>query len=362
MGLKIFAVPEIRKTYDISKSYEWNYRHVPSVDLDVPETIPTIPCDWTYAGLPVASPFAVAAGPLLNSRWIEFYARRGFDILTYKTVRRSAQASYPLPNLVPVEPLPILDPGSIIHASASMIGAWAVSFGMPSRGPEVWREDVAVAKQSLGSGQILSVSVVATPVEGDDLTSISNDYADCAKWAFESGADVVELNFSCPNVSTRDGMLYTQADASKEVLSRIRDAVGDKPLLVKLGYMGGLDLARDWVELGEGLVQGLVMINCIGAKVQGLDSHAFFRGASRGIAGSAISGAVRRQVNMFQSIIRENQSKIKIIAVGGISSGKDVSDYLELDVEGVQIATAAMLDPLWAVKVKVKLKEANNTD
>ena len=38
--------------------------------------------------------------------------------------------------------------------------------------------------------------------------------------------------------------------------------------------------------------------------------------------------------------------------VGGISKSKDVSDYLQMGVEAVQVATAAMLDPFWAVGVK----------
>ena len=109
------------------------------------------------------------------------------------------------------------------------------------------------------------------------MKTIGEDYASCARWAFESGADVVELNFSCPNVKTPDGMLYTQPTASKDVLYRVRDLVGDKPLLVKLGFVGEDALARSWVELSGGLVQGLVMINCIGAKVQSPDGKDLFQ-------------------------------------------------------------------------------------
>jgi dihydroorotate dehydrogenase (NAD+) catalytic subunit len=129
-------MPGSHQTYDTQRDYEWNYDHVPGSKLPVPDPGPEMQGDWTYAGLPVASPLAVAAGPLLNSKWIEFYAQRSFDILTYKTVRRCARVSYGLPNLVPVDNLDIREPGSTVGAAGQMEGSWAVSFGMPSRDPK----------------------------------------------------------------------------------------------------------------------------------------------------------------------------------------------------------------------------------
>jgi len=85
--------------YDWQRSYEWNYNHAPS-----PLTVDEKPVagTWNYCGLPVGSPLGIAAGPLLNGRWVLYYASLGFDVLTYKTVRSRARASYPLPNLQPV--------------------------------------------------------------------------------------------------------------------------------------------------------------------------------------------------------------------------------------------------------------------
>ena len=86
--------------YVPTKSYRWNYEHPPQpVEVD----IPSLAGDWRFVGLPVESPLGIAAGPLLNGRWCLYYASLGFDVLTYKTVRSSARASYPLPNLLPVD-------------------------------------------------------------------------------------------------------------------------------------------------------------------------------------------------------------------------------------------------------------------
>lgn len=343
-------MPDNHTVYDVTKDYEWNYQHVPAPEVHGKQDILPVPGKWTYAGLPVASPFAMSAGPLLNSRWVAYYARLGFDILTYKTVRRCGRKSYAPPNLVPVDISELNQSDSEIMSTTNVNHSWAVSFGMPSREPATWQEDVEKAKESLLPGQLLSVSVVATPQTNDNILSIAKDYSTCAIHAFDSGADVVEVNFSCPNVATRDGMLYTQPNASSEVLQRVREAIQDRPLLVKLGYIQDEKLANQWVQLSEGLVQGLVMVNCIGAKVLSPDGNRLFEGNSRGIAGKAIRAAVQHQVQMFQSIIRKNNANLRTVAVGGISTLEDIQHHLNTGAECIQIATAAMIDPLWAVR------------
>jgi hypothetical protein len=70
----------------------------------------------------VECPVGIAAGPLPNSKWIEAYARLGYGLLTYKTVRTVERAAFPAPNLVfcglgdpaVVEPTPRrLDPARV---------------------------------------------------------------------------------------------------------------------------------------------------------------------------------------------------------------------------------------------------------
>ena len=62
--------------YDRSQTYLWNYDHAPQpVEMD----IPAVRGEWTFCGLPVGSPLGVPAGPLLNGKWILYYASLGFD-------------------------------------------------------------------------------------------------------------------------------------------------------------------------------------------------------------------------------------------------------------------------------------------
>src|SRR5256885_16836699 len=90
------------QTYDISETYQFNYDRGP-VFGGPPSPIPETPMKQ-FLGCGVRSRIGIAAGLLLNSKWVLGYAQRGFDILTYKTVRSCGRASYPPPNLVFVEP------------------------------------------------------------------------------------------------------------------------------------------------------------------------------------------------------------------------------------------------------------------
>ena len=91
--------PDDLPRYDPLKTYQWNYDHAPEpVEVSVPE----VPGEWTFCGRAVPSPLGMPAGPLLNGKWVLYYASLGFDVLTYKTTRSSRRACYPLPNLQPV--------------------------------------------------------------------------------------------------------------------------------------------------------------------------------------------------------------------------------------------------------------------
>ena len=83
----------------------------------------------------------------------------------------------------------------------------AVSFGMPSMPPDAWRADVEDTRKLLAAEKLLSVSVVGTVQPGWSTDDLAADYAQCARWAVDAGADAIEMNFSCPNVATCDGQL-----------------------------------------------------------------------------------------------------------------------------------------------------------
>src|SRR5262249_13006823 len=163
--------------YDTGQTYRWNYDRAPEPPVGI--EISRIGGRWTYCGRPIRSPLSIAAGPLLNGQWILYYAALGFDVLTYKTVRSRPRDCYPLPNLQPVDSPSLAAGGTRVRASEHMKGSWAVSFGMPSMSPDVWRVDVERTRCHLATEKLLSVSVVASPEPDWSLDQLADDFALC---------------------------------------------------------------------------------------------------------------------------------------------------------------------------------------
>jgi dihydroorotate dehydrogenase len=339
--------------YDWQRTYEWNYDHAPE---PIPHDEPVVPGHWNYCGLTVGSPLGIAAGPLLNGRWIRYYAALGFDVLTYKTVRSRSRACYPLPNLQPVETDHLSEGGRLLHATPHMHGSWAVSFGMPSKAPDMWRADIEATRRALPGNKVLSVSVVATPEADWSLEDVASDFVRCAKWAIESGADCIESNFSCPNVSSADAQLYQNPPAAGFVALKLRRAIGSRPLLIKIGHVTDESHASALAQAVASHANALVMVNCIPAKVSGA-SGLLFGGENRGIAGAAICNAVLEQLRLFAEINRRNDLKLQLVGVGGIRSLENVGAFLESGSSNVQLATAAMLDPGIGLAIRREMSE-----
>ena len=327
--------------YDITQDYAWNFDHVPeSIRL----VAASVGGDWSYCGVAVDSPLGIAAGPLLNGEWLLYYASLGFDVLTYKTVRSCERASYGLPNLQPIAWEGGVVPPEL-EVTNKMNGSWAVSFGMPSKPPSFWRDDVAVTRSRLAKGKFLSVSVVATAEDGWSIDDLAADYAQCARWAVESGADGVEANFSCPNVSSVDGQLFLNPIDAGIVAAKLREAIPDTPLLLKVGYIKDPETAHALLEAVAPFADALVMVNGLSAKVRKHNAELLFEGQCRGIAGKAVRETAFEQLAMFDGLIREFGFDMCLVGVGGFGQAADVRACLDRGCEAVQFATAAMLNP-----------------
>jgi dihydroorotate dehydrogenase len=335
--------------YDISQSYDWNYANAP---VDAPEVeVPACPGAWDFCGIPVDSPLGMPAGPLLNSAWILYYARLGFSVLTYKTVRSAFRACYEAPNLLPVAASQLSGEGDVVTA-AERAGSWAISFGMPSKDPAVWQRDVEVARKGLGPQQALSVSVVATPQPGWTLDDMAADFVRCARWARDAGTQAVEANLSCPNVCTDEGQLYRSPDASAEIAARMRDALAGLPLILKIGLFDRREEAAAFVEAVDGQATALSTVNSISAQIVDAAGQAQFGGLTRGIGGDCIRRRALAEVAMLREVI--GRRRLKVIAVGGIGSAADVRQATQAGAHHVQIATAAMFDPLVGVRIRAE--------
>ncbi len=310
-----------------------------------------------FLGLKVRSRLGIAAGILLNSKWVAAYAGLGFDVLTYKTVRSSHRPCYALPNWVFVEdhgkasgPVFTTEPDFSNPENVTS----AVCFGMPSMAPEVWRPDVRRAKESLADGQILVVSVVATPPDAASPDDVAADFCRCAEWAVAAGADIIEANFSCPNVCSAEGTIYHDADLSGQIAQRIRSSIGKTPLLIKIGDFGTPGRLEKFLQAVDGSANGITLLNCIIRPVLCPDGHPAFGEQFRsvGVAGRAIHGPSVDIVRSAVEITARDGLSLSIVAVGGASRISDIDDFFSAGASAVLMASAPMYLPGLASEAK----------
>jgi dihydroorotate dehydrogenase len=295
----------------------------------------------------------VAAGPLLNSKWVEGYARLGFDVLTYATVRSRMQPAHSLPNIRYVE---TRDQVAIAARRSPVDGATiAFSLGLPSMEPEVWRKDVRRAKERLGPGQILVVSVVGTPDQEAGMEALIDDYARCGVWAAEAGADAIEVHLAVPNVFGEPGqMVYEHLPLAAQILYRIRTGVS-VPVLAKLGLFRSPRALHETATKLAPWTHGFVLVHGVPRRVLDEDGNVAFEGSGREwayVVGAATYPVCSRQVEEMLAWRKAGVWNRAVLAVGGVTTAERARHLLQEGADAVLVATAALSDPLFATRFR----------
>ena len=342
--------PISQSVYRVDRSYSWNYAHAPA--LPRVRRLPSGPGGDLF-GHRLASPIGIAAGPLLNSRWIEGYARLGFDVLTYATVRSRAQVAHALPNVRRVENA---DQAAVARRALNN-GATtlAVSLGLPSPEPEVWLKDLRRAKERLSFGQMLIASVVGTPEPGSTADALIADYAQCAQWAAEAGADAVEVHLAVPNPFGEAGQfIYEHQALSAQILHRVRTSI-DVPVIAKLGLFRAPRQLHDTVSKLAPWTHGFTLVHAIPRRVLDDEGKVAFDGEGREwaeVVGAATFPVCSRQVEELLAWRRAGEWPHAVLGVGGISTIERAHHLLQEGANVVLVATAALFDPLFAVRFR----------
>lgn len=346
--------------YDTAMSWEHNCLRGPQFQGADP-IVPEVPLKQ-FLGLPVGSRFGIAAGLLPNSNWVLPYARRGFDILTWKTVRSVARPCYPVPNWV------IVDDGGHPDGPVTVVDRWtgdvqqlsaAVCFGMPSLAPEQWRADIRRTADQLLPGQLLIVSVVASPQPDWSLAQTADDFAVCAGWAAEAGAQVIEANLSCPNVCSAEGAIFLDVAATRQVVQAIRRAIGKVPLLLKVGLFPQQQLLSEFLQAVDGMANGVTLVNCVTREVLRADGQPVFgeRYRRAGVIGRSIHQPSVAAVRQVRQLISSYGLNLQVAAVGGVSSVDDAGDFFLAGADAVLCGSSPAYFPNLAVQVKQRHPE-----
>jgi dihydroorotate dehydrogenase len=336
--------------YRLDRSYQWNYSHAPAV----PRVRRLSPGPGgKLFGRPLNSPLGIAAGPLLNSKWVEAYARIGFDVLTYATVRSTFQPAYALPNIRHVDNR---EQAAVVSRPENAKGVTiAVSLGEPSMEPDVWRKDLRRARERIGSGQILIASVIGTHRPGADAEALIADYALCSGWAAEAGAHAIELHLATPDPFVEQNqMIFENVPLAARILHRTRTTV-DIPVLARLGPFKTPRVLHETATRLAPWAHGYVLVHAINRKVFDENGSPAFEGAGReraDVVGAQTFTVASRQVAEMLAWRKAGAWDRAILAVGGISTVERARDVLREGADAALVATAALFDPLFAVRFR----------
>ena len=351
--------------YNPNKSYEENYDNGPFGAFTYKNSFKENErLDYSFLGIPVHLPFGIPAGPILNSKFVKGAFNNGFDLIVYKTVRSDIYPCHPYPNVLHVKikgnltlkkaQKPLLADKKY-HEPLSITN----SFGVPSKKPALWQKDVKKSISYAKKGQILILSFMGTVRPNQTEKEFVEDFALAAKQSIKTGAKVLEVNLSCPNIGN-EGLVCYNLIVTEKALKAIRKVIGKTPLIVKTGYFQDNAGLKKFASIVDKYAQGIAAINTIAAPVVDKNGKQALPGSpvrlKSGICGSAIKWAGIDMVKRLAKLKKTNNYKYTIIGVGGVMKFKDYLDYKKAGADAVMSATGSMWNPYLAQEIKNKIR------
>lgn len=269
----------------------------------------------SLAGVPLRNPLVLASGIWGSGAGTLVRAgRAGAGAVTSKSCSVLPRKGHPNP--------------TVLSWGHGLINA----VGLSNPGAEAERDELVRAREDLrASGAALIVSVFGDSPEA---------FAETVRILEPVGADLVEVNISCPNVHSEFGRPFAlEPAAAAQVTEAVRREHAG-PLFVKLSPNTSdlVDVARAVVSAGA---DGLTAINTLGPGMV-IDLHArrpILANVTGGVSGPAIRPiAVRCVYEIAQAL------DVPIIGTGGVSSGADALEMIMAGATAVGIGSALETD------------------
>jgi dihydroorotate dehydrogenase (NAD+) catalytic subunit len=176
------------------------------------------------------------------------------------------------------------------------------------------------------------------------------DYVElCARLTDHPRVDMIELNFSCPNVEL--GMeLAGNAELAEKAVREVKK-VCTKPIIAKLSP-NVTDVPSIAKACEAGGADAISLINTLVGMAVDIESwRPRLTNNTGGLSGPAIKPVALAKV--FQTA---KAVKIPIIGIGGISTYADVVEFMLCGASAVQVGTALFVEPDAPVKIIEGLK------
>lgn len=189
------------------------------------------------------------------------------------------------------------------------------------------------------------------PVIANLYATSAADFAELAGiLAAEGGIAALEVNISCPNVGEGGVAFGQDARMAEAVTAAVKRKAGSKPVIVKLSP-NVTDITAIAKACEAGGADILSCINTLSGMAVDLDARApLLANVTGGLSGPAIKPVALRCVWQVSRAV-----SLPVIGIGGISSARDVLEFILVGASAVQVGSASFSRPDAAFRIAREL-------
>jgi len=280
-------------------------------------------------GLRFESPFGLAAGFDKYGSGIRGLGQLGFGHVEVGTVTAHAQPGNPKPRLFRL----VKDRAVINRMGFNNHGSAALA---PKLERALRRSTRPVIGANIGKSRITDV---------DDATG---DYLESAR-LLAPLADYLAVNVSSPNTPGLRGL--QELEKLRPLLTAVKDAAGEKPVLVKIAPDLTDDEATAIAKLAVDLgLAGIIATNTTLSRENLVTDAAVVEAAGAGgLSGAPLAARSLAVLHLIRAVV---PADFCVISVGGVDTAADVQERLDAGATLVQGYTAFLYrGPFWAAGI-----------
>lgn len=273
-------------------------------------------------GVPMKNPLTTASGTFNPQAHSQFY---DLGILGAVTVKGVADKPWP---------------GNETPRIAETYGGMLNSVGLQNPGADAFiAEDLPFIRQFDTN---IIVNLAGHSIE---------EYCRVAAKMTEADVDLLEMNISCPNIKEGGVAFGTNASMAEKVVREVKRVV-NKPLIVKLSP-NVTDITEIAKAAEAGGADALSLINTLfGMRIDVYKRRPVLAQKMGGFSGPAVKPVAVRMVYQVHKAC-----KLPIVAMGGVSTGEDVAEFIMAGATMVATGTLNLTEPDCPVRI---LKELND--
>jgi len=181
-------------------------------------------------------------------------------------------------------------------------------------------------------------------------TTIEEYVAVTERLASEGAIAGFELNISCPNVKKGGISFGTDPAQVQEITQAVKQACGQKVLLVKL-TPAVTDISATARAAVEGGANALSLVNTFTAMVIDIETRRpVLANRTGGLSGPAIKPIAVYLVNkIYNEVARD--AGIPLLGLGGIRTAADAIEFIIAGAAAVAVGTASFIEPDCATRI-----------